>query len=62
MRADEVLELAVEVILRLRVAEYQHLQTNTRVCPAVNGEAFGLAVVQFCTRVAYQEVPPQIRG
>ena len=26
VRADEVLELAVEVILRLRVAEYQHLQ------------------------------------
>ena len=64
VRADEVLELAVEVILRLRVAEYQHLhvQTNTCVCPVVNGEAFGLAVVQFCTRVAYQEVPPQIRG
>ena len=45
MRADEVLELAVEVILRLRVAEYQHLEINTSVSTLVNGKGFGIAVV-----------------
>ena len=45
VRADEVLELAVEVILRLRVAEYQHLEINTSVSTLVNGKGFGIAVV-----------------